>query len=80
VKQVIEKAHKSLKLGGVFAFSLKQGEGSEWSQHKLNSDRYFKYWSEPELKALLDETNFEDFELSRRTSPRDKWFQIIVKK
>jgi SAM-dependent methyltransferase len=80
VEQVIEKAYQSLKPGGVFAFSLKQGEGSEWSEKKLNAKRYFKYWDEQELKSLLARTKFIQIDRSKRTTPRDKWLQVIVKK
>ncbi len=80
VLMVINKAHDCLKSGGVFAFSLKEGTGSEWSEAKLNSPRYFKYWSEADLKSLLNNSAFKNFEVSKRDSGRDMWLQVIAKK
>jgi predicted TPR repeat methyltransferase len=76
-EKVIAKAYKSLKPGGVFAFSVKQGEGSGWSQEKLNAKRYYKYWTESELKSQLVRANFKQIDLSNST---DKWLQVIAKK
>lgn len=80
VNAVIQKAYDSLKQNGFFVFSLKEGDGAEWSEAKLNSPRYFIYWSETDLRDVLSGFDFRDIELSKRDSGRDKWLQVIAKK
>ncbi len=80
VTKIIQKAYESLKPGGLFVFSLKEGEGSEWTDEKLNSPRFFYYWSGLDLQNVLQESAFDDIEVSKRDSGRDKWLQVIAKK
>jgi SAM-dependent methyltransferase len=39
--------------GGVLAFTLKDGDGEAWSEHKLGVPRHFTYWREPAVRAAL---------------------------
>lgn len=52
-----EKALRNIKQGlkpdGLFAFSLKQGEGEKWTNDKLGAPRYFKYWQIDEVEKVL---------------------------
>ena len=49
-KAVLQKVHDALKPNGLFSFSVKIGDGSAWSEAKLNAPRYFTYWREEPLK------------------------------
>lgn len=40
-KEVLRKVLASLKPGGTFAFTLKQGDGEKWTEEKLGAPRYF---------------------------------------
>ena len=51
---VLDKLSGSLSPGGTLAFSLKRGEGSEWSSKKVNAPRFFQYWTQDSLKELLN--------------------------
>ena len=58
MQQSLAKIGNSLKSNGKFVFSLKQGSGEEWSSHKMNDERYFKYWDEEDIRKVLEEVGF----------------------
>lgn len=60
---VLDKVHAALTQGGILAFSVKQGEGEEWSDEKINSPRYFKYWQADAIRQMLEAHNFGDIEI-----------------
>jgi SAM-dependent methyltransferase len=40
-KQALRNAYKALQPNGIFAFTVKEGNGEEWTDDKLGSPRYF---------------------------------------
>ncbi len=67
-----------LKPHGVLAFSLKEGAGEEVSTEKMDMPRYFKYYSEEEVRNILASFPFEFVSL---TYTHDKkWMRFILKK
>lgn len=79
---VIDKIHASLKENGILAFSVKQGNGSKWTDEKLGSPRFFQYWQPEALKQLITSHGFEwATMLEGETSLRNaSWLYIIAKK
>ncbi|HVU59804.1 MAG TPA: methyltransferase domain-containing protein [Candidatus Saccharimonadales bacterium] len=78
---VIKKVYDSLQPGGVFACSVKQGEGSAWSDEKLGAPRYFTYWSAEKLRPLLEQASFEVLELRAAGDVRraqTTWLHVIA--
>jgi len=80
--EVLRKVLDSLSEGGKFAFTLKQGEGEEWSEDKLGAPRFFTYWTAKQIQHLLEEIGFADISVwGDRTGARGvNWLQIIAKK
>lgn len=79
--QVISKVFGALNAGGKFAFTLKQGEGEGWSEEKLGAPRYFCYWTEPQIRQVLETTGFGDVETSGdKATANSTWLQIVAKK
>lgn len=72
---VLKKIHAALKDDGIIAFSVKKGEGEEWTTAKLGQPRYFYYWDQDKIESLLKRTGFELV----RTSGDDRFLQIIAK-
>lgn len=74
----VRNVRKHLKPDGYFALVMKQGAGEEYSTHKMNSPRFFKYWEAAELKKQLESEGFSivHFEASETY----KWLRYIVKK
>lgn len=78
-QRVLNKAHKSLRPEGILAFSVKEGEGEEWSDQKLDAPRYFCYWKEEDLRSLIQEAGFEIIELGHTTTRHAEWLHVIAK-
>ncbi len=76
-EQALNNISKILKKDGVIAFSLKTGEGEEISTEKMDSPRYFKYYSEEEIRNILKNYPFEIISLSK--ADNDKWLHVILK-
>jgi len=74
---VIEKVYKSLTEGGTFAFTLRPGEGEEWSEDKLGAPRFFTYWTEGQIHELLESKGYDDVIV---WTDRALGIQIIAKK
>ena len=74
----LKNVHSGLSAKGKLGLTLKNGDGEEISQQKMNSDRYFKYWRESELTRTLTDSGFRV--ISTSTTADDKWIHIIAEK
>lgn len=80
---VVRKVFESLIPNGRFAFSLKQGEGEEWSDAKLGAPRFFCYWDEQSITKLLSDVGFMSIDIGGFESDSGqgvKWLHIIAHK
>lgn len=81
VEAVLRKVFSALNDGGRFAFTLKQGEGEEWSENKLGAPRYFCYWVEGQIEKLAKDAGFTDVTInSDKPTANAMWLQIIAEK
>lgn len=78
---VLGKMAGALKPGGRFAFSLKRGDGEDWSTMKLNAPRYFCYWQPEQLPPLIQMAGFEHWDVSSVETQRRhaEWIYAIAK-
>ncbi len=58
LKKVLNKIQTCLKDKGILSFSLKKGEGEEWTTVKIGQPRYFCYWNLDAIQQLLESTGF----------------------
>ncbi len=60
VPSTLRQFHHVLQNGGVMYLAVKLGEGDEWTalSYDQNVPRYFTYWQEADLDALLEEAGF----------------------
>ncbi len=79
-RAVISKSYNSLTENGVLAFSVKEGQGQEWSQAKLNAPRYFCYWQADDLEAVVREAGFSQIDLTKGQTTNADWLQIVAQK
>ena len=56
---ILTKIARSLVPGGMVAFTVKTGVGEEWSVHKMESPRFFKYWQRESLQHAVEECGFK---------------------
>lgn len=72
---VLQKIHSSLKNNGILAFSVKKGEGEEWTSEKLGEPRYFCYWDRDRMIFLLKKVGLEIVHIHED----ERYLQVIVK-
>ena len=60
VPQTLAQFYRILQEEGILYLAVKQGEGDEWTAVSYDQDvpRYFTYWQEADLDALLEEVGF----------------------
>lgn len=74
-KRAVLHVKRALERNGKFAFSLKYGDGEEWSEHKMDGPRYFHYWRKDRLETTLGELGMRivDFQILSD----GKWLHVI---
>ena len=60
---------------GYFAFSVKSGEGSEWTNEKLGEPRFFQYWSQINMMSAVIKAGFTDVQISDSHG----WLFVVAK-
>lgn len=63
---------------GLLAFTVKEGDHSGWSTAKLDAPRWFTYWREPALRALLDTRSWVVVDIEP-TRAREDWLHVIAR-
>lgn len=84
VQRVVGKVYDALADGGRFAFSLKNGEGEEWSDTKLNAPRFFCYWTKEAIQPVLERAGFTSIQITddhvSNVGSKAKWIHIVAVK
>lgn len=77
---VAAKLYRALAPGGRFAFSLKRGDGEEWSDAKLGAPRFFHYWQPENLPAALSTAGFAAWDIAAAHTGRTHadWLYVIA--
>lgn len=74
----LKNIHSALLPGGRLGLTLKNGDGEEVTRQKMNDDRYFRYWREPELTSVLAEAAFKNISITEAID--GKWLHVIAEK
>ena len=79
---VIHKVFNALKPGGIFSFTVKQGEGETWQNNKSMGPRFFNYWSKDGIVTLLTDAGFVDIDAWTDSSDGSSatWIMVIATK
>ena len=73
------RAVPAVRAGGRLAFTVKRGDGQEWSTNRLDQPRYFTYWQEPELRTLLDETGWQPLAIESLPGQGEDWLFVTCR-
>lgn len=76
-KEALRKIKPHLKKNGILAFSVKQGQGESWQDHKMGQPRYFKLYQSPEIKAILKQEEY--VLLDERELENGKWLHFMAR-
>lgn len=77
-RYILETICFVVKENGIIAFSVKAGEGDEVSFERMNAPRYFKYYQETELHAILSQFPFQQIHIA--LANQGQWLQVLMKK
>jgi len=72
----LRKVYDALKPSGRFSFSVKVGEGEAWTDGKLGLPRYFNYWNEASLRALLESVQYQNVIIDTVGKLDDTWLMV----
>ena len=75
---LLDRIHDAVRPGGTLALSVKEGDGSAWSEHRLGRPRFFTYWRPDPLTRLLGEHGWTVDVLERHAGARDDWILVIA--
>jgi len=83
MEEVLYKIFHALNDKGRFSFTLKAGEGEEWSNKRLKEAmRYFCFWQEAPIRHLLTQVGFTKISIEESLTPvhPDPWLHIRASK
>ena len=75
---VLDRVREAVRPGGLLAFSVKEGDGSAWSDHRLESPRYYMFWRPGPLVEVLEDHGWTVHDLERRAGDRDDWILVTA--
>lgn len=75
---VLQKLKNHLDKDGILSFSVKQGDGEEWTSEKMEALRYFCYWQLDSLRELV-EANGYDIIAIENIDDSQKWIAVTCR-
>ncbi|MEO3935367.1 methyltransferase [Dermatophilaceae bacterium Soc4.6] len=76
---VLAKIAGALVPGGVLGFSVKVGDGTEWSDHKLGVPRFYQYWRGEPLQERVEAAGFVDVDLELDDGAPWSWYFVVAR-
>jgi SAM-dependent methyltransferase len=77
-EDLLRRARAATVPTGVLAFTLKEGDGAAWSEHKLGLPRHFTYWREPAVRAALDSAGWPGASIEHVASGGG-WLHVLAR-
>lgn len=77
---VVTRVIDAVRPGGLFAFTLKEGDGESWSEGKLDLPRWFVYWREPELRPVVEAAGWTVLSIERVPGQTAAWLNVIAER
>lgn len=74
---VLARLRTAARPGGLLALSLKEGDGEEWSSHKVELPRHFTYWRVEPLRDALVGAGWEPVVLERTSATYGPWLRSL---
>jgi SAM-dependent methyltransferase len=76
LETIIQKIHMALKKNGKLAFTLKEGQGQEWSTKTLKDPRYFMFWTKQNIEQLIKNIGF----INPIIEQSDGWLCVTIQR
>ena len=75
---VLTKVCGALAPGGLLGFTVKVGDGSEWSEHKLGVPRFFQYWQAIPLREAVEAAGLDVVALETERGQTWDWLVCLA--
>jgi SAM-dependent methyltransferase len=75
----LERIRQAMVHGGVFAFTLKEGDGDAWSEAKLDLPRHFTYWRESLLRPVLAQSRWDVISIDYVAGQLEPWLFVMAR-
>ena len=72
----LDKLRGNLGKSGLLAFTVKQGEGEEWSSEKMDAPRFFHYWQKETLGETVQSRGYKVVEIAMNEEFSQKWLAV----
>ncbi|WP_156665974.1 methyltransferase domain-containing protein [Rhodococcus qingshengii] len=76
---VARKSRGVVGAEGIFAFTVKRGDGTSWSKAKLGLPRHFTFWQEDQLRQVLGRSGWETLSIDAVVGPTVDWLHVIAR-
>ena len=76
--ETLARLQAALAPGGRLAFTVKQGDGEEWSTEKLGAPRYFCYWQPEPLRDVVVAAGFTPVQVTGWSMPSGQEFLGVI--
>ncbi|MDI9899967.1 hypothetical protein QM716_08870 [Rhodococcus sp. IEGM 1409] len=76
---VARKSRGVVSAEGLFAFTVKKGDGTSWSNAKLGLPRHFTYWQDSQLRQVLGSAGWEILSIETVVGSTADWLQVIAR-
>lgn len=71
---------QAVRPGGLFALTLKDGDGESWSDAKLGAPRWFVYWREDALRDLLSAVGWHVLDVRIVQGRTEPWLHVLCER
>lgn len=78
LEQALRTARRATRPGGALAMTLKEGDGSGWSNAKLDRPRHFTYWRADDLHDVLLLTGWSVDIIEHRDGRVEPWLFTLA--
>ena len=78
---VLRVARRATRTGGVLIASFKKGSDAAWSTKKLDGRRYFTYWLEDDVTAVLSDAGWSPIRVAETTPDlsAERWITVVAR-
>jgi SAM-dependent methyltransferase len=76
---VLRRFRAAVPADGILGFSVKEGDGEEWTTEKLDAPRYFVYWRQEPLVDLVRASGWQPITVSRAAGIQTDWLYLTCR-
>lgn len=78
LRTVLDRVGHALDAGGVLGFTVKEGDGSEWSDVGLGLPRFFQYWRPGALRSLVEQQGWHVLDVTLDRGSQWTWICVLA--